>query len=195
MPLHFMRMTLALSLAAGVSAQSAQTPSSPNSPPNIAAPPGTTPEDASETLTLTGCLERERGSGGEGRLILKSRAGRQQAGAALPGAATTTLGTYYVESEGDHVDLEANVGHRVEIVGRLRTPDGAPDRRSNAGITPSMPSGGSGMETLPRPTDESREKQRGTDVGETTPETAPPISTVLVAKIRSLEATCPQGSY
>lgn len=192
--MHLIRFAIAIVLLAATPAI-AQTPSNPDSPPNIAVPPGDTPEEQDEMVTVRGCLEREIGSGTAGRLILKNRAGRQQPGAQLPGAATTTLDTYYVEAKDDRVDLESKVGHRVEVVGSLRRPDVAPDRRTNEGITPSLPSGGSGMETLPRPTDQPPDKQtaggkRPGEEDQMTTTEAPPSSTLLVTKIRSLEATC-----
>lgn len=147
--------------------------------------PETGPDARKTDLTLTGCLERGTEGDEAGKLVFHNRAGDRQAGTQT-GAATTTVRRYLVEP-GEGVELGEHVGHRVRITGSIRV-DNEPDRRSNAGVTPSLPSGGTGMETIPRPTDEPRDKQEA----ETLPATDPGSSTLVVTDVETLAATCPQ---
>jgi hypothetical protein len=131
-----------------------QTP--PTTPPNVAAPhPSPDPKAAASSapVTLTGCLERAKpASTTDGRHTQPANTNPPTA-FALRTEATTASGSsgvvYKVLSSGPSVQLDQHVGHRVEVTGTLRMATNQQPGMSNQGVSPSTPSGSTGMETTP----------------------------------------------
>jgi hypothetical protein len=134
-----------------------QAPASP-APPNVAQPHPTPDPQAAAPLTLTGCLARSDSAAQPGANA--DRAGRGPAVefvlkvAGKDGAAPVT---YPVVAATDGVKLAPHVGHRIEITGAYRIATNQQAGLSNQGVSPSTPSGSTGMETLPRPGDGATE--------------------------------------
>lgn len=133
--------------------------SSPPPPPNVAAPhPSPDPQAAikSAPITLTGCLERSKPASAPDKnttgrsihtnpptaYVLRAESGTGTADAAV---------VYNVIAAGADVRLEQHKGHRVEITGTMRAATNSQAGLSNHGVSPSTPSGSTGMETTPVP--------------------------------------------
>jgi len=58
---------------------------------------------------------------------------------------------YNLIASGPAVRLEKHVGHRVQLSGTLRVATNQQPGLSNQGVSPSTPSGSTGMETMPKP--------------------------------------------
>ena len=58
---------------------------------------------------------------------------------------------YNLIASGPAVRLEQHVGHRVQLSGTLRMATNQQPGLSNQGVSPSTPSGSTGMETMPKP--------------------------------------------
>lgn len=136
----------------------AQTP--PAAPPNIAVPhPSPDPKVAASSapVTLTGCLERSKPStvADDGRRTQSAANTNPSTAFVLRADATTAAKgsgvVYNVISSGPSVRLDQHVGHRVEVTGTLRMATNQQPGMSNQGVSPSTPSGSTGMETLPGP--------------------------------------------
>ncbi|HEX7084918.1 MAG TPA: hypothetical protein VF198_01040 [Vicinamibacterales bacterium] len=168
----------------------AQTPGASSQTPQ---PEGTArqPErpDAEAPVTLTGCLERRTAApsdrmrphtGNEA-----SEAPQQYVLVVRGGDGEPAATRYTVVPEAGRIDLAPHVGQQVQVRGRLAV--AVPDRKSrgNEGVSPSMPGGSSGMETMPppRPTEEAQAPDHA-------PAAPPAASTVTVTAIRMLAATC-----
>ncbi len=137
-----------------------QTPTAPpTTPPNIAAPqPAPDPAaQASAPVTLTGCLERSKPQS-------LSDTGKTPPAANVDpptayvlrsepaaGTAEGQAVVYNLIASGPAVRLEKHVGHRVQLSGTLRVATNQQPGLSNQGVSPSTPSGSTGMETMPKP--------------------------------------------
>ena len=145
-------MTRSLCMAAGIAVAGLLLPSTSVAqnppPPNIAAPP-TAPSpqaaEASAPVTLTGCLERSKPPNPPPATayVLRSEKGTT--------AADARTVVYSLIANGPSVKLDQHVGHRVTITGTLRVATNQQPGLSNQGVSPSTPSGSTGMETLPKP--------------------------------------------
>jgi hypothetical protein len=155
-------LTLAAGLAAAVllvaSPSNAQ---APTTPPNVAAPqPTPAPASAAQIsapITLTGCLERTKPQSlsDAGKTpppsnvnpptayVLRS----EPAAGDVEGRAVV----YNLISAGPSVPFHQHVGHRVQLTGTLRVSTNQQPGLSNQGVSPSTPSGSTGMETMPKP--------------------------------------------
>ena len=175
---------VALLLIAGSAA--AQTP--PTAPPNIAAPhPSPDPKAAaaSAPVTLTGCLERSKpasvNDGGTQTppntkpattFVLRTDA--------ATGAGSDSRGVVYkIISSGPSVRFDEHVGHRVEATGTLQVSTNQQPAMSNQAVSPSTPSGSTGMETIPAP--------ESTRVRGDMPSVTQPI---FVESLKMIDATC-----
>ncbi|HEX7087051.1 MAG TPA: hypothetical protein VF198_11840 [Vicinamibacterales bacterium] len=170
---------LALSMSEG-----AQTPGASSQTPG---PEGTAqqPErpDPDAPVMLTGCLERgtaapsDRTAPPAGNEA--AEAPQQYVLVVRGGDGEPAVTRYTVVPEAGRIDLAPHVGHQIQVRGRIAV--AAQDRKSrgNEGVSPSMPGGSSGMETMPpaRPTGEA-------------PAAPPAASTVTVTAIRMLAAKC-----
>ena len=152
---------LAAAVLLGASPSNAQTPAAPpTTPPNIAAPQPTPVDPAAQTsapVTLTGCLERSKPQSlsDSGKTpppvnvdpptayVLRSEP--------AAGTAEGQAVVYNLIATGPSVRLEQHRGHRVQISGTLRMITNQQPGLSNQGVSPSMPSGSTGMETMPKP--------------------------------------------
>ena len=146
-------MTRSLCVAAGI-ALSLLSPSTSDAqnppPPNIAAPqtaPAPPTETASAPVTLTGCLERAKPS------VATTPPATTYVLRSLPATSTSDgrAVVYSVLSDSPSVKLEQHVGHRVTITGTLKVATNQQPGLSNQGVSPSTPSGSTGMETMPKP--------------------------------------------
>lgn len=176
-------LALALSMPTG-----AQTPGASSQTPQ---PEGRAqqPErpDPEAPVTLTGCLERGTGTASDSakpRPEGDAAEAPQQYVLVEPGGEGESTATRYtVVPEAGRIDLAPHVGQQVQVSGRIAVAVQMPETRSNEGVSPSMPSGSSGMETMPpaRPTE-------GTQAH--VPAAPPATSTVTVTAIRMLAAKC-----
>ena len=145
-------MTRSLCVAAGIvvarlllpSTSAAQNPP----PPNIAAPQtAPTPQAAepSAPVTLTGCLERSKppNPAPTTAYVLRSEPSTT--------ATDARAVVYSLVANGPSVKLDQHVGHRVTITGTLKVDTNQQPGLSNQGVSPSTPSGSTGMETMPKP--------------------------------------------
>ena len=162
-----MRRTLCLSvplaglLMAVPSPAAAQSPQTPPPPPNVASPrvPDSKMSVDSAPVTLTGCLERAAGP--QAQTPPASRTGTTPAtGTAVTGAsapfvlrtapkAGTQATVYHLFPSNDSVKLSDHVGHRVEVTAALKAATNSQAGMTNAGVSPSVPGGSTGMETMP----------------------------------------------
>lgn len=187
-------MTRHFPVAAVIVAASAMIPSpsraqAPPPPPNVAAPhpsPAPAAAQASAPVTLTGCLERSTATSAPTRGKEAARAEASPSTAyVLRTAPTTTSGSdsgvvYNVISASKAVKLEEHVGHRVEITATMRVAANQQAGLTNQGVSPSTPSGSTGMETLPKP-DPGAPAQPGG------PSVAQPL---FVESLKMLEGSC-----
>lgn len=133
----------------------AQTP--PATPPNVAAPhPSPDPKAAASSapVTLTGCLERSKPPGVTDGRSTQPAADTNPATAFVLRTEGTTASSgsgvvYKIISSGPSVRLDQHVGHRVEVTGTLRMATNQQPGMTNQGVSPSTPSGSTGMETTP----------------------------------------------
>ena len=135
----------------------AQPPSPP--PPNVAAPhPSPDPQRAvkSAPITLTGCLVRSKPAPPPDKDQTERSVHRDPPTAyvlrAEPDAGTAENAVAYnLIAAGADVRFEEHKGHRVEITGTMRAVTTSQAGLSNHGVSPSTPSGSTGMETTPTP--------------------------------------------
>jgi hypothetical protein len=160
----------------------------PTTPPNIAAPQPTPAPAAppSAPVTLTGCIERTKpqslSDGGKTppasnvnpatAYVLRSEP--------APGAAESQPVVYHLISTGPAVRLAEHIGHRVQLTGTLRVATNQQPGLSNQGVSPSTPSGSTGMETMPKP-----DPMAGAQAG--VPSMAQPI---FVESLKMLDGGC-----
>jgi hypothetical protein len=105
-------------------------------------------------VTLTGCLERSKPAGvTDGRAQTPSTTKPATAFVLRTDAATPANDSrgvvYKIISSGPSVRFDEHVGHRVEVTGTLQLATNQPPAMSNQGVSPSTPSGSTGMETIP----------------------------------------------
>jgi hypothetical protein len=155
----------------------AQPPSSqtPTAPPNVAPPQPTDPAAMSPSapVTLTGCLERGKAVPAESRpgapplpgagqtpFVLRTLGPPSSSAPAASNPSATDPKAqpkaehpviYALVAAKDNVRFDAHVGHKVTLTGTLRAAMNQQPGMSNQGISPSTPSGSTGMETAPRP--------------------------------------------
>ena len=152
---------LAAAVLLGASPSNAQTPAPPppTTPPNIAAPQPSPDPSAqnSAPITLTGCLERSKplSLADSGKTPPPSNVDPATAyvlrSESSEGASENRGVVYNLIATGPSVRLEQHRGHRVQISGTLRMTTNQQPGLSNQGVSPSMPSGSTGMETMPKP--------------------------------------------
>jgi hypothetical protein len=169
-------------------AASAQTPGASSQvpqPDTRVQRPAQPAQDA--VVTLTGCLTRS-GAAPDGR---PPEAGSPEGTIAVgyvltvPGADAGTPATRYTLVAGPGgLDLAPHVGRQVEVRGRLRVEPGGPEARTNKGVSPSMPGGSSGMETLPPPRPDAATPSHA-------PVEAPATSAIAVTTVRVVAQECP----
>jgi hypothetical protein len=133
----------------------------PTPPPNIAAPQPTpdpkTAQTAPAPVTLTGCLERTKPlsfkDGGKTPPPTHTDPATAYVLRAEPSTGDTagSAVVYNLISTGPAVKFEEHRGHRVQISGTLRMTTNQQPGLSNQGVSPSTPSGSTGMETMPKP--------------------------------------------
>jgi hypothetical protein len=100
---------------------------------------------------------------------------------AEPGAGTAeNAGAYNLIAAGADVRFEEHKGHRVEITGTMRAVTTSQAGLSNHGVSPSTPSGSTGMETTPTPDPIAPSRADGVSV-------AQPI---LVNSLKMLDGGC-----
>lgn len=147
----------AVALLMAPSSATAQTPPPP-APPNVAAPhPSPDPKAvaASAPVTLTGCLERSKPSSASAGPSTPATAPMNSPTMFVLRTNPTTPSSggrgvvYNIVSLAPSVRLEAHVGHTVEVTGTLRMATNQQPGMSNEGVSPSTPSGSTGMETTP----------------------------------------------
>lgn len=63
--------------------------------------------------------------------------------------------TYHLIASTKSIDLSSHLNHRVEITGTLRAATNKQPGMSNAGVSPSTPSGSTGVETMPQPSSDA----------------------------------------
>ena len=143
------------------SPSNAQTPAAPpTTPPNIAAPqpaPDPVAQTSSAPVTLTGCLERSKpqslSDGGKTPPPVNVNPPTAYVLRSEPAAGTAEgqAVVYNLIASGQAVRLDQHVGHRVQLSGTLRMVTNQQPGLSNQGVSPSTPSGSTGMETMPKP--------------------------------------------
>ncbi len=140
------------------------------------------------SVTLTGCLTRGTDAPSD---RAAPRPGGEAAEAPQPyvlvvqgGEGESTAARYTVVPEAGRIDLAPHVGQQVQVRGRLVVTTQGPESRSNEGVSPSMPGGSTGMETMPPP-----QPTEGTAPAHG-PAAAPAASTVTVTSIRMVAAQC-----
>jgi hypothetical protein len=137
-------------VAAGVLSFGALAMAQSTAPPNIAAPQGvpTQAPAAADEIKITGCLSATANAGaatGEANNASKFLLKTTPAG-------KTEASEYALQPATPNVKLRAYAGRLVEITGRAAgTADALSQPQSNRGISPSQPSGSTGMETIPPP--------------------------------------------
>ena len=165
-----MRRTFCLSvplagllLMAVPSPAAAQPPQTPPPPPNVSSPrvPDSKMSGDAAPLILTGCLERAPGAQAQvppaSQTGTTPATGTAPAGASAPFVLRTSpeAGTgatvYHLVPSNDSVKLSDHVGHRVEVTAALKAATNSQAGMTNAGVSPSVPSGSTGMETMPAP--------------------------------------------
>ena len=158
-------MNPSLSVAASIAVAALLVPApsiaqTPTPPPNIAAPhPSPDPRTAqtSAPVTLTGCLERSKPlslkDGGKTPPPTHTDPATAYVLRSEPSTGDTAAGAviYNLISTGPGVKFEEHRGHRVQITGTLRMATNQQPGLSNQGVSPSTPSGSTGMETMPKP--------------------------------------------
>ena len=161
--------------------------SSPPPPPNVAAPhPSPDPQAAikSAPITLTGCLERSKPASAPKDTADRSihtnppTAYRLRAESGT-GAADTAV-VYNVIAAGADVRFEEHKGHRVEVTGTMRAATHSQAGLSNHGVSPSTPSGSTGMETTPTPDPIAAGRADGVSVSQP----------ILVDSLKMLDGGC-----
>jgi hypothetical protein len=124
----------------------------PEAPPNIVMPqPTPDPGVASAPVTLTGCLQRPQATAPGQQ---DKPHGVTPASAFVlrtAGASGQPPVTYHLIASTKSIDLSSHLNHRVEITGTLRAATNKQPGMSNEGVSPSTPSGSTGVETIPQP--------------------------------------------
>ena len=87
---------------------------------------------------------------------------------------------YNLISTGPSAPSHEHVGHRVQLTGTLRVVTNQQPGLSNQGVSPSTPSGSTGMETMPKP-----DPMAGAQAG--VPSVTQPI---LVESLKMLDGGC-----
>lgn len=169
-----------------------QIPPQTTTPPNVAKPKATTPDEGAprttqEKITITGCIARGDASGAQaagGPLVLKASSGAASDRSSSGG---TPAGTHYqIVSNDPALRLADHVGHRVQLTGRLQAEATEPPSRTNQGVSTSTPSGSTGMETMP-PAGDKPEPRRTPTAAAT--DTAVP-ATFVVTGVQMLSGSC-----
>jgi hypothetical protein len=165
-PCEAVVMNPSLSVAASIATAVLLVPApsiaqTPTAPPNIAAPQPTpdprTSQTASAPVTLTGCLERSKplslADNGKTPPPTNTDPATAYVLRSEPSAGDTAGSTvvYNLISTGPAVKFEEHRGHRVQLTGTLRVTTNQQAGMSNQGVSPSTPSGSTGMETMPKP--------------------------------------------
>ena len=195
-----MRLKLQACLSAVVFAAAvtgAQTPGASSQTPQPR--PGTNqstkpaPESTEAPVTLVGCIARADAetSGQQAaddrvspQFVLRVSSG--DAGGTPRRTGDTPAATqYHLVPSTAEVRLADHLGHRVEVRGRLKVDAGGTAARTNQGVSTSVPSGSTGMETIPPPGDKP-EARKTTEGG---PEMPVP-SMLTVTSVRMLASEC-----
>ena len=182
-------------LAAAVTA--AQTPGAssqtPQPRPGSGASQPTQPaQESTEPITLVGCIARADGETDSEQAAADKvspqfvlQVSPDSARGASAGAAGNALATRYHLVPSADVRLADHLGHKVEIQGRLKVDPAGTQSRTNQGVSTSIPSGSTGMETVPPPGDKP-EARTATEAG---PEMPVP-SMLTVTSVRMLAGRC-----
>lgn len=198
MRLHVQTCLTAVVLAAAVAG--AQTPGASSQTPQPRTSGGTSqpaqaaPESTAAPITLVGCLTRADAetSGAQAAKDKETaspqyvlRVSSKDSRATSDDAGSTAGTRYHLVPSSTDLRLGDHVNHQVEIRGRLKVDPAGPQSRTNQGISPSVPSGSTGMETIPPPGDKP-EARTTTDAG---PEMPVPTM-VTVTSLRMIASSC-----
>lgn len=183
-------LALAAAVLVAPPASIAQPPSPP--PPNVAAPhPSPDPQAAikSAQITLTGCLERSKPASAPDKDTAERSIHTDPPSAyvlrAEPGTGTSESAVAFnLIAARTGVRFEEHKGHRVEIRGTIRAATSSQAGLSNHGVSPSTPSGSSGMETTPTPDPIAPGRTDGVSVSQP----------ILVDSLKMLDGGCKRST-
>ena len=174
---------------------SSQTPQ-PHSGSATNQPTEPAPESTAAPITLVGCIARADAETSaqqaaanrvSPQFVLRVSSSRDAGGAPQRTGDTPAATQYHLVPSTADLRLADHLGHRVEVRGRLKVAAAGARSRTNQGVSTSVPSGSTGMETIPPPGDKP-EARKTTEGG---PEMPVP-SMLTVTSVRMLASGCGQ---